>query len=105
MELVAFSEGAIPSKKFHFITCKMINPSNYDNKVKFFMYFPASDVTEMRTPPPQPPTTLDLSAIAIETSINDIHSPLTPVEGNLNSLSWILDFNPCFIYYHSPKNS
>ena len=40
-----------------------------------------SDMTEMRTPPPQPPTTLDLSAVALESSINDINSPLTPVEG------------------------
>merc|ERR1711962_489651 len=47
-----------------------------------------SDVTEMRTPPPQPPTTLDLSAIAIETSINDIHSPLTPVEGRIEEIDW-----------------
>ena len=42
--------------------------------------FLASDMTEMRTPP-QPPTTLDLSAIALETSINDINSPITPIEG------------------------
>ena len=40
-----------------------------------------SDMTEMRTPPPQPPTTLDLSAVA--NIVNDINSPLTPVEGKI----------------------
>jgi len=50
-----------------------------------------SDMTEMRTPP-QPPTTLDLSAIALETSINDINSPITPIEGQ--EIDWDALYGP-----------
>jgi len=50
-----------------------------------------SDMTDMRTPP-QPPTTLDLSAIALETSINDINSPITPIEGQ--EIDWDALYGP-----------